>query len=294
VIDVAAGKLLVATYNASNLVAVALFRCGLDGSGCVYANISAGQADASGESPSAVIDTANKKLLVATTSFTNNERPALFSSNLDGAIPAYADISAGEGALSGYYPSAILAGSNLLVVTSNGARDNRPGLFRCNLGGSGCGYVDISAGQGGSSGGYPSAVIDTVNNKLLVATTNGANGHRPGLFRCAVDGTACSYSDISAGQGAESGWNPTAIVDTVDKKLLVVTANGTSPSQKAALFRCELDGTACTFSDISAGQGPGSGSSPRAVLDPIRHKLLAVTRNDANFGRSALFDVCLR
>jgi hypothetical protein len=45
--------------------------------------------------------------------------------------------------------------------------------------------TDISAGQGIYTGYTPSAVIDSVNSKLLVVTYNGANSGKPSLFRCA-------------------------------------------------------------------------------------------------------------
>jgi hypothetical protein len=47
-----------------------------------------------------------------------------------------------------------------------------------------------------------SALIDTVNGKLLFVTVNPDNQFKLGLFRCNLDGTACSHIDISAGQNA--------------------------------------------------------------------------------------------
>jgi hypothetical protein len=78
-------------------------------------------------------------------------------------------------------------------------------------------------------------VIDAINAKLLVVTTNDANSGKPALFRCNLDGTGCTYTDISAGQGTGSGFGPSAVIDTINDKLLVLTANGTN-ADKPGLF----------------------------------------------------------
>ena len=83
----------------------------------------------------------------------------------------------------------------------------------------------VSTGQSPGGGLEPSAVIDAVNAKLLVVTDNTANGHRSALFRCNLDGTACTYTGIEAGQGLECGLSPSALVDKASGDLLVVTAN---------------------------------------------------------------------
>jgi hypothetical protein len=140
----------------------------------------------------------------------------------------------------------------LLVVANSGG----PGLFRCNLDGTGCSFTNISAGQVGDTGNYPSAVIDSVNGKLLAATTNRVNASgAPALFRCNLDGTGCTYTDISAGR-ADGGWRPSAVIDSANGKLLVVGQDETLALSAAApaLFRCNLDGTGCTYVDISVGQ----------------------------------------
>jgi hypothetical protein len=165
----------------------------------------------------------------------------------------------------------------LLVAVTNYASVGRPGLFRCELDGTGCTYSDISAGQGLFSVSHPSAAIDSANGKILVATVNGDNGNRPGLFRCNLDGTRCTYSDISAGQPGNSGYDPSAVIDSANGKLLVVTTNG-DYARRPALFRCNLDGTGCTYSDLSAGQGDNTGSYPSALVDSANGKLLVVTQ----------------
>jgi hypothetical protein len=70
---------------------------------------------------------------------------------------------------------------------------------------------------------------------------------------------------LTASPSVSSGDNPSAVIDTASGKLLVVTGNGSIP--KPALFRCNLDGTACTYTDISAGQAGAPRPSRGIVLD---------------------------
>src|SRR5262249_18840747 len=147
-------------------------------------------------------------------------------------------------------------GRKLLVVAPTPSKlcwRPKLALFRCSLDGSGCIYADISAGQPPGSGWNPSAVIDDTNRKLLVGTRNEANGNRPALFQCNVDGTGCTYTDISAGraysplpyvcQGFCSfvPWFPAAVIDATKGKLFVVTQTS------GPLFRCAVDGTGCVL-----------------------------------------------
>ncbi|TGM74423.1 chitobiase, partial [Leptospira mtsangambouensis] len=234
VVDTRSGKLLAVTQNAANYNISSLFRCNLDGSNCSHTDISAGQGDDSGNTPSTVIDPINTKLLVITHNAANNGKPSLFRCNLDGSNCSHTDISAGQGTNSGLSPSAAVDTLNgkLLVITQNGANNGKPSLFRCNLDGSNCSYTDISAGQGNNSGNTPSTAIDPINAKLLVITQNGANNAKPSLFRCNLDGSNCSHTDISAGQGTNSGVNPSAVIDPLNGKLLIATQN----SNKLSLF----------------------------------------------------------
>ncbi|MBE7437802.1 MAG: S8 family serine peptidase [Spirochaetales bacterium] len=199
--------------------------------------------------------------------------------------PCYTSLSTGVSASN---PSAAIDSTNSKLLVAVRGASSRPWLVRCDLDGSNCSGVDISAGQGTSSGTNPSMVLDTVNSKILVVTTNGANSSRPGLFRCNLDGSSCSYVDISAGQGASSGITPVALIDTANNKLLVVTMNNANAS-RPALFRCNLDGSSCTYTNISAGQGTSSGLEPDAIIDSANGKLLVVTRNSANSSRPGLF-----
>lgn len=291
-IDRANGKLLVVTedigFGFQETSRPTLFRCNLDGTACTHTDISAGQAQGCGIDPALLVDAVNSKLLLISRSFESSFRSSLIRCNLDGTSCTHADISAGEGVSSGYSPSPVIDSANgkLLVVTMN--TQQKPSLFRCNLDGTSCVHSDISAGQGSGSGLQPSAVIDTVNGKLLAVTNNVDKSNRASLFRCDLDGTSCTHTDISAGEPGNSGNEPSAVIDAVNGKLLVVTAN-TASSGKPSLFRCNLDGTSCAHTDISAGQGASSGDYPSAVVDAVNGKLLVVTQNGGNSFKPSLF-----
>jgi hypothetical protein len=287
VIDTANGKLL-------DVPGDAMFRCNLDGTGCAFVPLSAGRTTASEDTPAAVIDPASNQLLVVLGDASGTVEPVLYRCNLDGSGCTFSDISAGHNMESARNPSAVIDSANgkLLVVTQDEGNANKPALFRCNLDGTACAYRDISAGQGAGSGNWPVALVDSANNKLLVVTSNEVTGYTLALFRCNLDGTACTYRDISAGQPAQSGLSPTAVIDAAGGQLLVATLDAANDG-KPALYRCNLDGTACTYRDISAGRGPVSGAVPSAVLDATHRRLLVVTEDSSNQQRPSLFSVCL-
>jgi hypothetical protein len=236
-IDEANSKLLIATEDASNGYRPALFRCNLDGSSCTYADISAGTGVTSGEYPSIGIDSTGGKLVVVTQDQGNAFKPALFRCNLDGTSCAYTDISAGAGTGSGATPKVAIDTLNakLLVATRDDSNNKKPGLFRCNLDGTACAYVDISAGATANSGIAPSIAIDETSARLFVATDDGSNSDKPALFACSIDGSSCTYSDISAGAGASSGVTPSLAVDGTSHDVYVVTDDG-SRSDTLSLF----------------------------------------------------------
>ncbi|TGL51409.1 chitobiase [Leptospira kemamanensis] len=220
------------------------------------------------------------------------------------ATGIHVDMSAGQGlsaagnsSISGSVHSVNIDSINrkILTVATNDANDGKPGLFRCDFDGSNCTHTDISAGQGSSSGRYPNAVIDYSNQKLLVVTRNVSNNSKPSLFRCNLDGTNCNHVDISAGQGTYSAGEaiqhstgPKIVIDNSNQKLLVVSANDAN-SGKLSLFRCDFDGSNCTHTDISAGQGANSGQFLNILIDQVNKKLLSFTTNVANGGKTSLY-----
>lgn len=195
---------------------------------------------------------------------------------------------AGQGNGSGNFPSMVVdtVNSKILIATENYANNNKPSLFRCELDGSSCTHHDISAGRGNRSGLSPKLLLDTVNNKILLLTRNSETeagfADRLTLFRCNLDATDCTFSDISAGKGNVSAFSDNRIaggIDYTNLKLLAVTNNNfITNNGRPFLYRCDLDGANCTNTDISAGQGDKSGGNPSLAIDPVNGKLFVTTR----------------
>jgi hypothetical protein len=195
--------------------------------------------------PSAVIDTMNNKLLIVTQDQQNGSVPAIFACRLDGSNCAFSDILApNENGRSGRTPFALVdtQNSKLLVVTEDDGHDPpaTPALFRCGLDGSGCTYIDISAGQPANSGATPTAVFNAAHNALLVVTEDFAHGGVPAVFRCGLDGSHCTYIGFSGGaslgQQLDTVVRPSAVIDPATGKLLVVAVN--SSYQPSLLTSC--------------------------------------------------------
>ncbi len=211
-IDTINNRLVTVTNDGSAGQVPVLTWCAIDGTGCARTNISGGAGATSGFLPGVLVEPNSTQLIVVTEDSSNGSRLALFRSNLDGTVPNYTTaIAAGQGGLSGQAPFALLDSLNakILVVTQNGANGNRVSLFRCDLDGvSNCTHTDISAGQANNSGVFPTAVIDSANQKLIIAAQNTANGDRVSMYRCNLDGSGCEHFDASAGQSASSGVRP--------------------------------------------------------------------------------------
>ena len=251
-VDIPNGKLYATgTNNVSNANTAALFLCGLDGSGCVFKDVSAqaSQGQYSGSNTIPVVDKLNNKLIIAAN---HPAGPAAYICDLDGTNCAYHDIKAGRPA--GYSaPIAALidtTANKLLVPAVDNNNNYKPALFRCDLGGTNCTWTDTSAGQGNNSALNMSATIDTVNKKLLSVQMNGT----PSLFRCDLDGANCTWKDISAGQLASNvSAAPGLGIDTVNQKLFVAAT--TTSNVRVGVFRCDLDGMNCAYFDASPGAG---------------------------------------
>jgi hypothetical protein len=289
IIDAVNAKLLIATDDSTNDDLPGLYRCDLSGASCTFDDLS---ADAGGKFPSIAIDNANDKLLVVTENDRNGYRPALFRCNLDGTSCAFVDISANAGVNSGWGPSVAIdtANQKLLVATNDESNAGKPAIFRCNLDGSSCARIDISATAAANSGEAPSLAIDTVNAKLLIATQDGSNGQKLALFRCNLDGTSCTYSDLSTGAtlspgtvlapGNASGAGPSLAIDAVNGKILIATAG-----EELSLFQCALDGTSCVyyaaFPNAPSSTFAMAGLSPTLRIDAAHGDVLVATVDDS-------------
>lgn len=281
-------KLLIVTS------ALDLFRCELDGTGCVETDISQGRVTTNSSGVGLTLDPAGKILAVGTGMFLDGgggDLPALFGANLDGSSPFFADVSAGLPSSSCEAPAATIDSTRnkLMIVGQDLAsgQQYQPMLFECNLDGSSCTTRDLSTGTSETfnSGGSPSIVVDPIGKNLLVATTDLTIHDNPGLWICPLAGTPCTTEDVSTALGSMTGMGetPTILLDTAANKIDIVSAS--AGSSRPYLFRCNTDGSNCLATDLTTGTGAGDNSAQvaGAVLDSLDGKI-GVFTNDRHDG----------
>lgn len=211
-------------------------------------------------------DTINDKYLIISVI---SSKLTLYRCNKNDFQCSQHDISANQPDSSASKPSTVIDTLNhkLLVTAQNFANNNKLSLYRCNLDGTNCSHSDISAGQGSNSGTYPSTILDPINSKILTVTTNGNNNNKLSLFKCNLDGRNCSHSDISAGQGTNSGYYPKALLNIQNNKLFIIAQNVNS----LGMYQCNMEGIECTHSDIKFGSPYVS--APDATIDFKNQKI---------------------
>jgi hypothetical protein len=247
-LDTANGKVIVASLNVDNSLRLRLERCDTSTGSCSATDVwpDLRGLDRPAWNPSVAIDELNGKVLVVTGDDISMGRTRLARCNLDGTSCTFQFIASGFSF--GPNPRAPVAtvidavARKLIVVGPSIAgipesTVGRLGLARCDLDNDGgCSApVDISAGQPDYSGMSPTAVIDTTNGKLLVVAISQDHGATMGLFRCNLDGTACTHTDLSVGH--ENIADPSAVIDKTNGRLLVAA---TYPGFKLGLFSIGL------------------------------------------------------
>ncbi len=275
-----------------------LFRCELDGTGCVKTDISSGHNTTNSTALGLAVDPVGQKVLaVGAGMFLDGgggTLPALFRANLDGTSPSFADVSLGKPADTGDGPTVAIdtTRNKLEIIGQDIAGQYQPVLFECNLDGSSCTFRDLSTGtgEGFNSGGSPSAIVDPVGKNLLVATYDVSIHGNPTLWICPLAGGDCATEDVSTALGSvtSAGTTPTIMIDATAAKIDIVTAN---EAERPFLFRCNLDGSNCLASDLTTGTAAGDNSAQAAgaVFDALDGKIGVLTE-DRNAGfRPSLF-----
>jgi hypothetical protein len=237
--------------------------------------------------PSIVLDTVNRKVLVGYSA--TDGYPHVARCELDGT-GCTTHVLANGGAT-------VLTAPSLAIDKTNGSllaawSGSNLWVARCSLDLTSCNDIDVSTGKPGAASLSPGLTIDSVEQKILISARDGTNGSRPGLFYCdlaiGVDGGAavredggasCSFVDISAGAPASSGefvWRP--VFEAVAGKLVVVSQDS-SKNDTTSVFRCNVDGTSCTYTNITGDAGTGSGLAPSMLYDPSDDSVYVTTTN---------------
>lgn len=283
-IDYTNQKLVIAARNQANASLPGVYICDLDGSNCIYRDISAGQATAALPDPTIEIDTLNQKLLVAGTNTGNLNRISLFRCDLNGTNCTHNDLSAGNGA--SYSPVLLLDSIYKKLIVISRISSVSLGISRCDLNGTNC--AGLTPTVTGASGAYVRelhATLDPLSQKLVIVTRDGNNGDKLAMIRCSLLGNNCALTDVSAGQVSGSGFFPQIEVDAINSKIILTARD--QATGLLGLFRCDLDGTNCSYKDISSGLVIAAESHSTKV-DSVNRKVLVAARDNIT-GRAYVF-----
>ena len=239
---------------------------------------------------SSIADPFNNKVIVATVK--NNYSLSYFKFNYDASSPTYQEFSEEFTA-----PYLLIDSNNQKLITLGSGYTQQSVFKLCNLDISNCIDKNLSIDTGtGARLLNTFGLIDTVSlpNKLIIVGTSITTGEGPGGFICNLDGTNCSF--FATGNGVKSGLFSKAIIDKINKKLLIVSYSLVD-NQSAVLYRCELNGTNCKFRNLTSWLAPDAGGHPQPIiiedLDPYKRKLRIVTQNNAYGKTLSMFSMLL-
>ncbi|HNF27587.1 MAG TPA: hypothetical protein PKV80_24170, partial [Leptospiraceae bacterium] len=219
------GKLLTATYNQSNAGKPSVYRCSMDGSGCIHYDVSSGMGLDSGRRPNLnwdknadklVLFSMQKNVFKCDTDVTNCSSLGGIASNLYADFPYL------------IYPSA--SSSNVIV------KDIRS-VFYCDGNFSIC-SVDSANPSNFASYAYGSrrGIIDSLNSKIITSHTN-VSTYAPRIVRWDLN-SVTNPVPIDLSSVTNSAITTDLVIDALNSKLLVVSSNFSIPGGKAWLFRC--------------------------------------------------------
>ena len=244
----------------------------------------------SGTTPSLALDVENERVYVATMHGGFGNGVGLFICNSYGGFCVSRDLSGGVGG-TGFSPSLALDTARRdVLVASRDAMGDRLVLTTCDRNGNQCSRRDVSGSMGDNSGSEPDLVLDVDNRRAYIVTTNGAASGTPWLTICDLDSeaTPCSHHNISAGQGVNSGLEPSLALDLVHNKVYVATRHA-SMNNLVWLYICDLDGSNCISQDVSSSEPIGCGHTPSLAVDPVGGKVFIATENKGRASRLWLF-----
>ena len=131
-----------------------------------------------------------------------------------------------------------------------------------------------------------SVTIDdqTISDQNYVITVS-ADGLTEGSVEIRNRDGDLLMEDMSAGQGVQSGQNPSLVYDSTNDRVLTLARNvngGGANTNRLSLFRCDTNGKGCTYADLSpAGAGgDNTGISPKALIDAVNGRLLVLAQRN--------------
>lgn len=177
------------------------------------------------------------------------------------------------------------AGGKLYAAAASGGST----VTVCNHDGTGCAlhHVTDNGGPAGNYGAY-SLTIDSANSHLVIAAESFTDTREPAVLLCPLAFGAtdtCIEKVVDPSATADSGHEPSVVIDMAAAKILVVTDYELGSIFTSSLFRCDLTGDNCTRVDLSAaaGLGNGTGRNPSAAIDQAGgHLYVGLYDSDTN------------
>lgn len=263
-----------------------------------------------GFSPSALVDTASSKLLVATNNAHSQlfyARISLFRCELDMSSCEHFDLSVLSHIGTPFEASPFVSiDKNAGKVLVKCARINSPApahlsLYRCNLDVDDCVHYNLSglAVPELTIASTSGVVIAPVAERFYFAgfTEVSSADFQATVCSCNLDMSGCVQHNVQdMAQGSAVQGRLSAVVDESTGYLLVV-GDGTASNFGLSLFRCTLDVSSCDFFHIgglvSPVQGSTSGRDPSAVVVTTVKRLFVFTRNELNLNKLSLLTCTL-
>ena len=259
-------NMVLAASAYSNFNAVAVTST-LDGASPAVTAVSSTSTTNTGSGVGALLDTGRSRLVIAVydSSTSGGGHSVLYDCAYDGSGCTQRSIAAGTSQPSqgGQYPSIALDPINHNYIVATKTASTVYALVCPTSSGSCTGHDNIT-GSGSVATNHPRALIDTINQKLVVAAFDST--HSPVLTNCALDATGCTAPvEMTTGTGVGEkpiSYDFDAVLEPNAQKVVAAGTVGGFP----VLFRCNPDATGCEFSDF--GQTTGTWYSVSLTTDP--------------------------
>lgn len=255
--------------------------CALDGTGCVAKNVRGQTTNQAGTH--GAIDPVGQRLYVAHGNSNASGRLGLFVCKLDGTSCVLKDVAAQTGAanFTGNNPTVMVDQANQRVVmVTNDSTSYLCHLWRCDLNGDNCTRSDAHAGQPNNICDFPRSTFDASTGHVLTVSRNTIDpvNKQASLFRCDAKTAVCTHANVSAGQPkATAGKASVLVVPETGSLFFLTYPEGTFVSR---LYRCNVDGTACSSHDLST---TGGYSDQHGIaLDPATGRIYTAHWNDTD------------
>ncbi|KNC48766.1 uncharacterized protein AMSG_00543 [Thecamonas trahens ATCC 50062] len=166
-------------------------------------------------------------------------------------------------------------------------------LFSCSFNFTSCYAVQIEPFAQAAK--RPAVVADPANNRVFVASPAQYNSNHLHVHRCINGGQSCDLTvDVStlASQGINSGLAPSIAYDSVTSTVYIAVQNNFAVTNRAFVFKCNDDLSACSIHNASGGAVDESGIEPSIAIDEVGRLVYVATTDTRSAESKARVVVC--